>query len=242
MCKIHQTLQFLSFKKINTESSRSAGQGLILHRPCIHSQPCSRRSHMSRTEPFIVIRPLVIVVVNNTVKGFTGASPVGLRHAAPTPNSRGHRSDHTSLKARHADRRSSNTGWSQITGLGSPQASRPKVHQFLYKCEWRLVKTALEALENSSSDLTDISTLLWFSIDAVQSNIYIQSHTDRLGCFLVHKQTSEGIWLPTATEQLWSVASINDISANTTQKQREMVEKTLVAKLEHTGEDKLILW
>lgn len=34
-------------------------------------------------------------------------------------------------------------------------------------------------------------------------------------------QTSEGIWLLTATEQLWSVASINDISANTTQKKEE---------------------
>lgn len=31
-----------------------------------------------------------------------------------------------------------------------------------------------------------------------------------------YTNTSEGIWLLTATEQLWSVASINDISANAT--------------------------
>lgn len=50
----------------------------------------------------------------------------------------------------------------------------------------------------------------------------------------------------TATEQLWSVASINDISANATQKKEEgkrrtgkMAEITLVTRLEHIGEKQI---
>lgn len=69
---------------------------------------------------------------------------------------------------------------------------------------------------------------------------FIYNTHKQIGLF-PRTQTSEGIWLLTATEQLWSIASINDISANTTQKERRMVENTLVARLEHTG-DKQILW
>lgn len=43
----------------------------------------------------------------------------------------------------------------------------------------------------------------------------------QIGLFPCTTNTSEGIWLLTATEQLWSVASINDISANATQNKKK---------------------
>lgn len=48
------------------------------------------------------------------------------------------------------------------------------------------------------------------------------------------------IWLSTATEQLWSVASTKDISANVTRKEmiefyKEREENSKKARLAHTG-------
>lgn len=56
-----------------------------------------------------------------------------------------------------------------------------------------------------------VSTALWFNEAAMRSNISVQ--TGR--AVLRHTQTHQkGIWLLTATGQLWSVANINDISAS----------------------------
>lgn len=89
------------------------------------------------------------------------------------------------------------------------------------------------------------STLLWFDKDAVRRNIYIQyTQTESVSSYT---NTSVSIWLSTATEQLWSVASTKDISANVTRK--EMIEfykereenskkkkkKKPLARLAHTG-------
>lgn len=62
MCKIHQTLHFISLKKKKTNRKKktqlnSVWPGVILHWSCIHSQPCSQRFPMSRIKSFIVIRP-----------------------------------------------------------------------------------------------------------------------------------------------------------------------------------------
>lgn len=61
-------------------------------------------------------------------------------------------------------------------------------------------------------------------IYVIQSNIYIH-YTQTEWAVSSYTNTSEGIWLPTATERLWSVASINDISANATQKNKERKKK-----------------
>lgn len=134
---------------------------------------------MSRIKSFIAIRPLVIVVVNNTVERLTSTSPVRLCHADPTPNSRGHRSDHTSLRTRHSDWRSSNTGWSQIRRLSFPKSFLAQSARLCSQaCKGtKNNQNTREALEKLSPDLIYIyiyiSTLLWFNIDAIQSNIYI---------------------------------------------------------------------
>lgn len=73
---------------------------------------------------------------------------------------------------------------------------------------------------NRAPDRIYISTLLWFNIDAIHSNVYIQ-YTQTDWAVSSYTNTSEGIWLLTATERLWSVASINDISASATQKKRQ---------------------
>lgn len=81
-----------------------------------------------------------------------------------------------------------------------------------------------------------ISTLFWFNIDAIQSNIYIH-HTQTDWAVSSYTNTSEGIWMLTAEGQLWSVASINDISANATPKTRKKKrKKILVARLEDIGD------
>lgn len=97
-------------------------------------------------------------------------------------------------------------------------------------------------MEKPSSDLIYISTLLWFNIDAIHSNISIH-YTQTDWAVSSYTNTSEGIWLLTATERLWSVASINDISANATQKIKikKNGRQILVARLEHIG-DKQMLW
>lgn len=98
-----------------------------------------------------------------------------------------------------------------------------------------------EALEKPSSDPIYISTLLWFNIDAIHSNTYIH-YTQTDWAVSSYTNTSEGIWLLTATEWLWSVASINDISANSTQKKEKKKEngrQTLVARLEHIGDKQI---
>lgn len=51
-----------------------------------------------------------------------------------------------------------------------------------------------------------------------------------------YTNTSEGIWLLTATEQLWSIANINGISANATEINGR---KASVVRLEHTWDKQI---
>lgn len=82
-------------------------------------------------------------------------------------------------------------------------------------------------MENSSPDLVYMSTPLWFNIGTIQSNISIHyTHRD----WAVSSFTdTEGIWLLTATEQLWSIASINGISANATHRRKKDERRSKMA-------------
>lgn len=114
VCKIHQTLHFISLKKnpkkhlINTELARFDPTLIMYSFSAL--QPT-----LSNVNNYVIHSNKTFS--NSGVKQYclwlTSESPVRLRHAGPTPNSRGHQSDHTSLWTRHIDWRSSNTGWSQ---------------------------------------------------------------------------------------------------------------------------------
>lgn len=56
-------------KQTKRQTVKQYWPGWILHWLCIHSQTCSQHFPMSTIKSFIVIRPLVIVVVSNTVEG-----------------------------------------------------------------------------------------------------------------------------------------------------------------------------
>lgn len=71
--------------------------------------PVANPSPMSSIKSFIVIRPWAMMVSQSRFLMHLLSIP---HHAGPTPNSRGHRSDHTSLLVLHTERRRSNTGWS----------------------------------------------------------------------------------------------------------------------------------